>query len=78
MDSELEHALVVLRYWFGPDLARDLNVTPRDRQAPHDPSRRQWVKRTWPGAAEGSEAYGCVGRRSVTQPEVDPERLAAA
>jgi hypothetical protein len=30
MDSDLEHALVVLRYWFGPDLARDLNVTPHD------------------------------------------------
>jgi hypothetical protein len=37
MDSDLEHALVVLRYWFGPDLARDLNVTPRDRRDCRDP-----------------------------------------
>jgi len=37
MDSDLEHALVILRYWFGPDLARDLNVTPHDCRDCRDP-----------------------------------------
>jgi hypothetical protein len=34
MVSDLEHTLVVLRYWFGPDLARDLNVTAGDCRDP--------------------------------------------
>jgi hypothetical protein len=70
MDSDLEHALVVLRYWFGPNLARDLNVTPVTVGDCRDPQsgRIRLASLRPPGLDYLHDCIPCVtGRLHMTQ-----------